>query len=280
MTDASTHPFMADASTGEARTALPAAAELLQPRFRRQWRGYRRSQVKTWMADVSDAVADLAQRLDDARNHIEHLQSQLGAANTELRFWHDRQSFADATLERSRIEAADIERHARERALELERDARSQGLRIIDRVTAQANAMLEHARSVSTGIMERTDTESRRVRQEIEHLEHLRFGTIRSMQAALQQFERGLFEIDHSQRRAAPPDLIRQPSRAKTLPVGSSQAPVVQRPGEQEPATATLRLISGHDATPGTLTVEALQAPEPPIEAMQTPTPSESMERS
>jgi cell division septum initiation protein DivIVA len=163
--------------------------------FRRRMRGYDRQQVNHAIAGHEQRTATLEAelRLRDAR--IEELDESLRRTRMELRYWHDRQAFIDAEIDRARQTATDMEQSARERAERLEQDAQQRAITMIDRVCTEANGILAHAREEAQALVARYDDDVTLGEQRIRQLSSIQQDIVHAMRAAMGRFEDGIQEL-------------------------------------------------------------------------------------
>ncbi len=172
-------------------------------RFKSGFRGYRRNLVDDAMTRLELRVTDLEQQAVELREELldsQHVASEarhdLTRARAELRYWNDRASYVDSEVARARQRASELEGTARERAETIEADAQERSLQLIDRVCAEANAIMQAAREEAREMFLRFETDVDMSQQKLDKLEQVRLEVAQTMQGALNQFEDAVRELD------------------------------------------------------------------------------------
>lgn len=182
---------MSDSSTSD--TGNDAAPS---PSFEIRMRGYDRSAVDVWLAEHVSKVTLLTETLRERDAQIARMETQLERSRRELRYWHDRQVFVDAEVERARTDAERIEREAHERSRQLEADTQERALRMIDRVCSEANGILEHARAEAQALMARYDDDVNLSHRRLAQLSEMQVDVVQAMRGAMSRFEQGVSELE------------------------------------------------------------------------------------
>ena len=171
--------------------------------FSRGLLGYRRAAVEETMTRLGLRVEDLKLQAIELREELletQHVASEtrhdLTRARAELRYWNDRASYVDSEVARARQRAVELEETARDRADQIEADAQERSLQLVDRVCNEANAMLQHAREEAREMFLRFETDVDMSKQKLDRLENVRRDVATTMQAALNQFEDAVRDLD------------------------------------------------------------------------------------
>jgi hypothetical protein len=154
--------------------------------------GYRRADVDLVLADAEAQQIELREQLMERGATIDELEADLTRARREVRYWEDRQNFVEAEVERARASAERVEKEARERAEEVERDAKDRSLQMIDRVCAEANAIVQHARDEAREMATRFQDDVVLAEQRIERLRRIEVELQKSVRTAIDSFESGI----------------------------------------------------------------------------------------
>jgi hypothetical protein len=193
---------MRDRSSSTTEHTHPAENEPGK-RFARSFRGYRRNLVDDAMTRLELRIADLEQQSVELREELldsQHVASEarhdLTRARAELRYWNDRASYVDSEVARARQRATELEAAARSRAETIEADAQERSLQLVDRVCAEANAIMQAAREEAREMFLRFETDVDMSQQKLDKLEQVRVEVASTMQGALQQFEDAVRELD------------------------------------------------------------------------------------
>jgi hypothetical protein len=172
-------------------------------RFARSLRGYRRNLVddavtrlELRVRDLEEQAVDLREELLDSQHVASEARHDLTRARAELRYWNDRASYVDSEVARARQRAIELEASARERAETIEADAQERSLQLVDRVCAEANAIMQSAREEAREMFLRFETDVDMSQQKLDKLEQVRQEVAQTMQGALTQFEDAVRELD------------------------------------------------------------------------------------
>lgn len=242
--------------------AMPPATgggrmRITMPRFRRRLRGYDADAVEAWAETVLSQLAAVADEYERLLASQRSTDMQLAESRAEVRFWHDRQSFIEAELERVRSQGAALIEDARGRADEIERAAEQRSLTMIERVCEEANSIMQHARDEAQLLFSRQERDVDAARARVERMTALQQEMSRALRGAMQRFEQGLMEVEHAGPSAqiAPPPRPRAALPVSTHPTAATTPPPAagaaswSSAGTERPAAPVtpLRLVDVHD---------------------------------
>ena len=264
-----------------ATTQVPTAATP-EPRpgrrFSRRLFGYRASSVDEAMETLEQRVealerheANLREELLSAQHAASEARHDLTRSRAELRYWNDRATYVDTEIARARNRATELEQTARERAQSIEADAQERSLQLIDRVCAEANAMLQHAREEARDMFLRFETDVDMKQQKLEQLEQVRRDVATSMQSALATFEDAVRELD----RVAPAkrlvEVLEEPERRSVPTFGKQRALEAARRFEGGTDRSAAAALSTPIADAPTVTPSTADADAPANEVQTEP---------
>jgi DivIVA domain-containing protein len=167
-----------------------------EPRFSTRMRGYDRDSVDVWVDTAEQRAADLQTQLLDKSAHIATLEADLQRSKRELRYWHDREAFMEEQLEQARAQAASIEREAADRAQRLEQGAQQRAMQLLDRVSAEADAILARSREEARKLMQRYDGDIELARCRLHRLAQVQLDVVHSVRSAITRFDQGLADME------------------------------------------------------------------------------------
>lgn len=158
--------------------------------------GYDRAEVDAFVLQNAGESVDLREQLMSRCEELDQLRDEQRRLRTELRYWNDRQTFIDGELDRVRADAERIENDARERASNVEKRAQDRALQLVDRVCVEANTILVNAREEAHAMFARQEDDLDVSRRRVERMTQLQLEITSALRAAMQQFERGMHEIE------------------------------------------------------------------------------------
>jgi hypothetical protein len=151
--------------------------------------------VQALVSELLEEQHRLEHDLRGASDAVARLEATVNHQGSDLRGWNELQEKIDAELHKARENAVQIEREARERAARMEGEAQERGTAFIDRVCGEASAILEAARVEARDLFARSEAEVADARGRVERLTVLHSRISGAIRMALQQFERGLFDL-------------------------------------------------------------------------------------
>ena len=222
----------------------------------------RRPTGRGWWASLRgrlSAADQLRATVAERDQAIAALEAELSRARAEVRYWNDRETFVEMETERARAAAERVESAARERAYAVERDAKDRAAQLIDRVCAEATAILQQARDEAREVTERVQGDVHVTEERVGQLREVQGDIQQAIRTALDSFRDGLRDLDHS-----------VPSAGAIQTLAAAVAPPRPEPdfGRTKAAEAARRFGAVPNVIPG---LERDEAPARPV-AVQQPT--------
>lgn len=207
--------------------------------FKRAWlRGYKKPVVDAWTSDAKSQIEHQTDTIASQLHEIRMLQNKLHAADSELRFWRDRESYIDLQLEAARNQADTIVADARASADNLTKRTQQNALQIIERAFREARQLLDEAKENADKTMTAANTKLSSAEDRMQNVLHARYEMMKTMRHTLGKLESEL-------PKAATPEKAVLPGNAVAVQAKQGKGSltlkgVYQNPTKPAPAPATM----------------------------------------
>lgn len=257
-------------------------------RFKRSILGYRRNLVddavtalELQVDDLQEQAVQLREELLESQHVADEARHDLTRARAELRYWNDRASYVDSEVARARQRALELEQTARERADAIEADAQERSLQLVDRVCAEAGAIMQSAREEAREMFLRFETDVDMSQQKLDKLEQVRVEVAQTMQGALEQFESAVKQLDKVAPAKRIVSALEEPVRRATPTFGRRKAQEAARRFDQGVEHTAAAALSSPIAAPkvDVPVTDDAPTPTPTIDAVTAPTATPTQRR-